>query len=366
MVAEIREITSPPNGCWLLSIEWTATGCPDSRSSRVTTTVVVPRSNAAAKRRPVVSPGSTSIISSSTITAVTAKPDERKTPPSLRATSSGTCRSRASIASRSPRTSPRWASSVRSGSSTKRFFTAGRQTERPLPARARALGGRLRQLDEAFLHRRPQDHVAAHSHQRRLGPSLQRRHVHRQVLARGSPAGQPPAVAQLVGAERARVHGAHRHVALEHLHLALATGAVAAAGGVDGHAVPAGGVEDRRAARHPHLRAVGQEAQLHALAAVGLDRRARVRRDGVRLGAHEPAAGSWACRSRWAAIQRAPHSSWPSRRSAARTESTTCRAQLMIALVRPAAMAIGRNAEPSAWRCGSPNETLDAPRHMFR
>ena len=37
----------------------------------------------------------------------------------------------------------------------------------------------------------------------------------------------------------------------------------------------------------------------------------------------------------------------------------------MIALVRPAAIAIGRNAAFSTSRCGSPNETFDAPRHMF-
>ena len=37
----------------------------------------------------------------------------------------------------------------------------------------------------------------------------------------------------------------------------------------------------------------------------------------------------------------------------------------MIALVRPAAIAIGRNPALSAWRSGSPNETLEAPRDMF-
>ena len=37
----------------------------------------------------------------------------------------------------------------------------------------------------------------------------------------------------------------------------------------------------------------------------------------------------------------------------------------MIALVSPAAIAIGRNAALSTCRCGSPNETFDAPSDMF-
>ena len=37
----------------------------------------------------------------------------------------------------------------------------------------------------------------------------------------------------------------------------------------------------------------------------------------------------------------------------------------MIALVSPAAIAIGRNAAPSGWRRGRPKDTFDAPRHMF-
>jgi hypothetical protein len=44
IVALIREMTSPPNGCCLFSIDWTATGVPVSRSRSVATTVVVPRS----------------------------------------------------------------------------------------------------------------------------------------------------------------------------------------------------------------------------------------------------------------------------------------------------------------------------------
>ena len=71
MIALIRVITSAPNGCCLFSIEATASGVPVARSSSVATTVVVPRSNATAYSRAVVSPGWTSISTSSTITAVT-------------------------------------------------------------------------------------------------------------------------------------------------------------------------------------------------------------------------------------------------------------------------------------------------------
>ena len=71
MVALIRVITSAPNGCCAFSAEATAAGVPVARSSRVATTVVVPRSNAMPKIRPLVSPGCTSISTSSTMTAVT-------------------------------------------------------------------------------------------------------------------------------------------------------------------------------------------------------------------------------------------------------------------------------------------------------
>ncbi len=73
IVAEMREITSAPNGCWAFRIERTARGWPVSRSSSVATTVVVPRSKAIACRAADVSPGSTSIRTSSASTAVTSK-----------------------------------------------------------------------------------------------------------------------------------------------------------------------------------------------------------------------------------------------------------------------------------------------------
>ena len=71
MIELILVITSAPNGCCLLSIDSTESGVPVERSSSVATTVVVPRSNAMPNARSVVSPGSTSISTSSTTTAVT-------------------------------------------------------------------------------------------------------------------------------------------------------------------------------------------------------------------------------------------------------------------------------------------------------
>ena len=84
IVADTREITSAPNGCWRFSIERTASGWPVARSSRFATTVVVPRSNAIACRSAVVSPGSTSIRRSSQMTAVTLKSAARSVRPSRR------------------------------------------------------------------------------------------------------------------------------------------------------------------------------------------------------------------------------------------------------------------------------------------
>ena len=116
---------------------------------------------------------------------------------------------------------------------------------------------RLGQLHAALLQRGPQDHLAPDADRGRLRPGDQRRHDHPQVLGGLGAAGQPPARAQFVGRERARVQPRHRHLALDHLHLALAAGAVAAAGGVDGDAVPAGGVEQRGAGGHPDLAGLG-------------------------------------------------------------------------------------------------------------
>ena len=133
-------ITSAPNGCWRLSIERTAAGVPVSRSSSVATTVVVPRSNAIANRRAVVSPGSTSISTSSATTAVTFQFALRSTRPSVRRTGSSARGSRSSSASWRRSKSERWSSIVGSESTRWRFCTAGRRiTWRPTPTSA-ALG----------------------------------------------------------------------------------------------------------------------------------------------------------------------------------------------------------------------------------
>ena len=176
IVADTRLMTSAPYGCWRLSIDCTAAGWPVSRSSSVATTVVVPRSNAIAYRRPVVSPGSTAISSSSQTTAVTSNCASRSVLPSVRSTSRLTCR-----------------------------LEVLDRVEHALDVRALVLQRRLLEHEMALLHGGPQDHVPADADQRRLRPRLQRRHVHDEVLARGRPAREPPAFAQLVGAERARV-----------------------------------------------------------------------------------------------------------------------------------------------------------------
>ena len=71
--------------------------------------------------------------------------------------------------------------------------------------------------------------------------------------------------------------------------------------------------------------------------------------------------------ARWAAIQAMPQSSWLRKTSAAFTDSTICGVRVsMIALVRPAVIAIGSHAAPRVCRSGMPKETLEAPHVMFR
>src|SRR5262249_57935303 len=88
------------------------------------------------------------------------------------------------------------------------------------------------------------------------------------------------------------------------------------------------------------------------------------RTPGVQLSVlhagHVVACWAWACWARWAAIHAAPQASRSSSRSAALTARTICgdRASMM-ALVRPAEIAIGRKAAPTAWRAGQPDRTVD-------
>ncbi len=77
--------------------------------------------------------------------------------------------------------------------------------EDPLQVGALVLERGLLQHQVALLHRRAEDHVAPHTDQRGLGPGLQRRDLDHEIAAGAGPAGQPPAVAQLVGGESARV-----------------------------------------------------------------------------------------------------------------------------------------------------------------
>src|SRR5262249_41271141 len=212
----------------------------------------------------------------------------------------------------------------------------------------------------------------------RLRPGDQRRHLHRGVGGGQRPAGEPPAAPQLLRGEGPHVQRGRRRRPVGHLDLALLAGAVAAAGGGDGDAVPAGGVEHGDAVRHPYPPRAGLEDQVDPGRAV-------LHVPGVQLGVLHaghvvacwapacwapacwvPACWAWACWARWAAIQAAPQASRSSSRSAALTARTICgdRASMM-ALVRPAEIAIGRNAAPMVWRSGMPNETVDAPRVMF-
>ena len=125
--------------------------------------------------------------------------------------------------------------------------------EQPLEVRALVLERRLGELDVALLHRRPQDHVAPHARERGLRPRLQRRHLDREVLLRVRAAREPPAALQLLDAEGTGIDRRDRRVPGDDLDLALLARAVAAAGRVDGDAVPARGVEDRRAGEHARL-----------------------------------------------------------------------------------------------------------------
>ena len=122
----------------------------------------------------------------------------------------------------------------------------------------------LRELEVALLHAGAQDHLAPDADGRSLGPRLQRWHVDHEVTTGLRAARQPPAVAQLVGREGARVDRADRQLALDDPHLALLARAVAPAGGVDRDPVPARGIEQADARGNAHLRSVRQEAQAYA------------------------------------------------------------------------------------------------------
>ena len=267
--------------------------------------------------------GLDAISRSSQTTAVTSKCASRSILPSVFTTASSTRGSRSSSASSTRCTSERWSSSVGSSSTRWRFCTAGRRiTWRPTPTSA-AFG-------------RVCSGGTSTTRSSRAGARQASRQPSRSssgLNARGS--------TEL-----------DRHVAVEHPHLALLARAVAAARGVDRDAVPARGVEDRRAAGHAHVRrrrarsAGGRAAEPSTAGAVTTSRPPPGARGGRR--------SSSTPRRRGRAAGRPPGRSF-----------THTSAVLMIALVRPAAIAIGRKAALSTCRSGRPNETFDAPRHMF-
>ena len=125
--------------------------------------------------------------------------------------------------------------------------------EQPLEVGRLVLERRLGQLDVPLLHRRPKDHVPADAGERRLRARLQQRHLDEEVLGGVRTAGEPPAGLQLLRRERARVDSRDRLLAARDAHLALLARAVAAAGRVDRHAVPARSVEQRRPGRDARL-----------------------------------------------------------------------------------------------------------------
>src|SRR5579862_828951 len=121
----------------------------------------------------------------------------------------------------------------------------------------------------ALLHRWAEDHVAPDPHQRRLRPSLEWGHLDDQVAPGRRPAGQPPAIPQLVAGEGAWIDVRHRDLAGYHPHPALLARAVTATRGVDRDRVPACRVEYRGAARNPDLGAVREKAQTDPFRPIG-------------------------------------------------------------------------------------------------
>src|SRR5579859_789023 len=135
--------------------------------------------------------------------------------------------------------------------------------------------------------------------------------------------------------------------AFHHSHLAFAAGAPPATCRIDGQADPVGGAEERRAGRDARSPLEGEVPDLE----LALD--------------HVLVAWA-ACSARKLAIHLMAYSSWPSRRSPARTaRRTSGTSGLVMAHVSPAFIARGRKAAFTVARSGSPKETLDAPHVML-
>src|SRR4029077_5251264 len=222
--------------------------------------------------------------------------------------------------------------------------------------------GGLGQLQVPLLHGRAQDDLAADAHGGGLGPGGQRRHLDLGVPDGRGAAGQPPAVLDLLRRIGPDVQAGRRGRVLGDPDPALLSWAVAAAGRVDGDAVPAGRVEQGHAVRNPHRPVIEDQIDPNGLG--GCFPRRRHVAPWPSACALAASAAFWAARC--AAIQLAPHSSRFSTRSAALTARTICgdRAS-MIALVSPALIAMGRNAAAIVCRSGMPKLTLEAPSVMF-
>ena len=212
--------------------------------------------------------------------------------------------------------------------------------------------------------------MAPDARQRRLRARLQRRHLDDQVAARAGAAGEPPAVAQLIGGERARVERSIGDLAGDDPDLALLAGAVAAAGRVD---------RDRRSSSRRRRSACRSGTRTSAPSGRNRSRTRSAPSPGCASGsiarsrflAGTPISlrpfllGSRLARAVRGDPARAPRIVAEQQVAAPHSLDARRRAVDMIALVSPAAIAIGRNAAFSTWRSGRPNETFDAPRHMF-
>ena len=208
---------------------------------------------------------------------------------------------------------------------------------------------RLGQLDVALLDGRTQDHLAADADGGRLRPGDQRRHVDSQVARSPGQAGQPPAVARAGRRERAYVEGVTGHGSPSRtrtLHFlqvpwppqveSIAMPFQLAASKT---LTPGGTRTSRRRGAQPHPAAVVAAVSAPAVG---------VRTGPSRRSSSEPtraaSPGRRPSRHRWrrpascpvGGDPAAPHSSWPSSRSAALTASTICGVRAsMIALVSP-------------------------------
>ena len=175
---------------------------------------------------------------------------------------------------------------------------------------------RLVELEVALLHGRAQDHVPADPDERRLRAGLQRRHLDDEVLLRLRAAGEAPAGPQLVGRERTRVD--RPRAALAGATRTLHFLQVPWPPQVESIATPF------QLAASKSVVPAGTRASFTAPSACSKTSRTR---SGCGSGSSGSARGALtpppppASRGS-AAIQRAPHSSRPSRKSVARTAST--------------------------------------------